>query len=178
MALPRKVAISEKPITLAAPPCCAVSWIGDSGSAFDIVRIPELDAQARAKLTRMATPTPLVTAGGKIAADAIFEVRVPEAGIRCDVLVLKTSPSGLSLGKGVMEEGGSSQWEARCLPILRSPNGNEIVLELKHNAPMLNSAHTRPGVEPAGGTFDRPRAREYRMRCGGEVTFSRKGSRQ
>lgn len=37
------------------------------------------------------------------------------------------------------------------LPILLSLNGEEIALELKHNALMLNSAHACPVVDPMGG---------------------------
>lgn len=63
-----------------ARPSCAAPWIVDSGSAFDIVRGAELEAQARLKLTKMASLTPLVTAGGKIDAGTIYEVGVPEVG--------------------------------------------------------------------------------------------------
>lgn len=63
-----------------------MSWIVDIGSAFDIVRGSELDAQARFNLAKMATPTPLATAGGKTDAVAIYERRVPEFGIRCATL--------------------------------------------------------------------------------------------
>lgn len=56
------------------------------------------------EVAKVATPTPLVTAGGKNDVDTIYEVSLPEAGIRCDALV-ETSPSVLSLGSRVMEEG-------------------------------------------------------------------------
>lgn len=106
-------------------PACAVSWIVGSASAFVIVRSSELGAVARSKLTKTAMPTQLVTAGGEVDADAIYEARVPEAGIRCNMLVLNTSPNALSLGRQAMEEGFSFPSDAGLLPML-SPEGDHI----------------------------------------------------
>lgn len=133
------------------PPLHAAPYRGSSTlGARSTSRSSGLGAQARSKLTRMATPTPLVTCGGEIDADTI---RVPEVGSRFDALVLKTSPNMLSLGKRVIEEGRSFRWEAGSLPVLLSPSGDAIAVALKHNIPMLNSAHACPVVEPAGGAL-------------------------
>lgn len=92
VAMPRRAAIFEALVAIGAPHACAVSWLADPGF--------ELGAQARSKLTKLTAPSPLVTACGKVDVDTICEVRAPQAGVQCSALVLKASPSVLSLGNG------------------------------------------------------------------------------
>lgn len=69
----------------------------------------------------------------------VYQVCMPEAGIRRGPLVLKTSPHVLSLGKRVTEGGSLFRWCAGESLVMISPSGDEIPLELKHSVPMLNS---------------------------------------
>lgn len=62
-------------------------------------------------------------------------------------------------GRGLVRRGRhagrfSFRWGAGCLPTLLSPEWEDIALVLKHNVPMLNSAHARPALEPMGGVPD------------------------
>lgn len=144
--MPRKVAVCDNFVTFAAPPACAMSWIVVSGSAFGIVRSSELDALTRSMLTKMAPPTPMMTTGDKVDADAFYEVKVLEVGIRCDALVLKISPSVLTFGKRDMEEGLSFRWDAGHLPTVLSTEGEMhliVVLPKSADCPARQHAKTQ-----------------------------------
>lgn len=120
----------EPSVVLAAAP---TSWNVDPGGAFDISRSSELDT-ARTRLAKLVAPTPLVTTGGDVGAGALHQVRVFEAGIGCDALVLKTL-SVESLGK---------HWCVGELPVLVSPIGDDVIPELRHDAPIADFAQTFP----------------------------------
>lgn len=69
---------------------------------------------------------------------------MPEAGIQCSALLLKATPSVLSLGRKGMDDRYSFWWHAGELRVIESPEGRDIALELRHNLPALTSARACP----------------------------------
>jgi hypothetical protein len=52
------------------------------------------------------------------------------SGIETTALVMKNSPTVMSMGKRCMREGYSFRWDAGCKPLLVPPDGEEIVLDV------------------------------------------------
>jgi len=156
------------------PACIASRWIIDSGSAFDIVDQGSLTQKERETVRRVADPTTLVTANGAIEADEVLPVRISDLGLKADALVLRDSPSVLSLGKRIMEEGFSFSWSPNSAPVLTSPTGRKIFLDVVHNVPFLPCAAklsmAAPGADDDHGEDDGAGGNPCRAEHGNQET--------
>ena len=130
------------------PTMLAGSWIVDSGSACDIVSHNSLDRHERKQVTDLQSAEPLITANGNTQATKSIAVEIGSAGISADAIASKKAPSVLSLGKRCVDEGFSFRWDAGRPPVLTRPDGQEIVLTVRQNVPLLFPS-------PVSGRFGR-----------------------
>ena len=95
------------------------------------------------------SPLALRTANGTISADREIDVSLATKG-RTKALVMKDSPSLLSLGRRCMDEGYAFTWPASGDPVLVAPDGTRHVLRVVNYVPVLPLVdEAEPPTEPA-----------------------------
>ena len=132
-----------KNMTVSCPAKCSrknpspiVEWIGDTGSAQDL--ISENDLQGHSA-RHSENPINIMTANGPSSADRQIKVNVPSLGIEADPYVLPSTPSVLSIGYRCMEQGFDFIWKACCRPYFRDKRGNKIFLDVRDTVTYLKS---------------------------------------
>ena len=113
-----------------------MEWIGDTGSAPDL--ISEHDLQGHASRTS-ENPINIMTANGPSSADQQIKINVPSLGIEADPYVLPSTPSVLSVGYRCVEQGFDVIWKACCRPSFRDKKGKKIFLDVRDSVPYLKS---------------------------------------
>ena len=112
-------------------------WILDTGSCVDLVRRDELSAQETRRITAADSPQNLLTANGPTKADQEVSLYVDSCGANTQALVMDDSPYVLSLGKLVQDMKFSFEWKRGRPPVLISPNGRNIPIEVRDYIPMV-----------------------------------------
>ncbi|CAE7497332.1 NaCP60E, partial [Symbiodinium natans] len=128
MSCPAKTKGSSKMLNL--------EWIGDTGSAQDL--IAERDLQ-HLKAYESEQPINIMTANGPSSADKQCDVDVPSIAISAKPYVLPDTPSVLSIGQRCMEQGFDFIWRACTRPYLKTPEGERVFLDVRDNVPFLKS---------------------------------------
>ncbi len=109
----------------------------DSGSYFDIVKKESLSDKEAQNVQDSGTTFRMATASGRIDTNESVNVGIPQLGDRQDVVVLAGCPSILSLGRMCMERGYTFIWKSGKSPLLVTPNGRKMVLEVEDYVPVL-----------------------------------------
>ena len=112
----------------------ADQWLLDSGSAFDIISPSQIPKGA--EISR-DTPYTLSTANGVVTVNETVQMRPYGSDNPTTALVMRDSPTVLSMGKRCLHEGYSFQWMAGRMPTLTLPDGTVITLNVTNGVPLL-----------------------------------------
>ena len=147
-------------------------WLLDSGSCFDIVNKNMVENIPSAVTTRRAEPMVLETANGNIKADSEANVSIGRLGTQTTAIVLPDSPSVLSLGRRCMVEGYKFEWPPYGPPVLTSPNGQSIILEVENMVPVLVASATgvEQSMQHARETTPSPKKKKKPTGAGGNTS--------
>ena len=75
------------------------------------------------------------TANGTVASDLVFTAVVPGLG-KQRFIKLPDSPDMLSMGQ-LVDDGFSFEWESKSRPVLTTPHGQRIVMDVVDNIPVI-----------------------------------------
>ncbi|CAE7248212.1 unnamed protein product [Symbiodinium natans] len=113
-----------------------MEWIGDTGSAQDLISEREL-----ADLVPFESDCPIniSTANGPGYANRQCEVGVPSINSVAKPYVLPNTPSVLSVGQRCMEQGYDFIWKGFQRPYFKVPGSGKVYLDVRDNVPYLKS---------------------------------------
>ena len=104
---------------------------------MNLVRKDELSGDEASRIHPVpGGPENLITANGPTQADKQVSVRLGSCNSSATALVLEDSPSVLSLGR-LVEEGFTFEWRAGREPVLVSPSGESVPMEVRDRVPMI-----------------------------------------
>ena len=123
-----------------------VTYVADSGAARHVKNLRELTHEELKRLKTLPEPVVLTTANGVVVIDKYIEAQIQKLGAAktLQMLVIEDSPSLLSIGKLVIDDGFKFFWEGKN-PCLVSPDGeytwlktNNYVFELTTHETIVN----------------------------------------
>ena len=117
--IPADLTVSCPARTSKKLPALDIEWIGDTGSAQDLISERDLAGMTSKESEH---PINIMTANGPSSADKQFAVNVPSIGIASDPYFLPDTPAVLSIGQRCMEEGFDFVWKS-ALP--QNPKGRK-----------------------------------------------------
>ena len=79
----------------------------------------------------------LNTCNGTAEANEIVRICIPSLGDELKALIMESTPPVMTIGKRVMEEGYGFIWQPFQAPMLYTPAGKKIQLEVVNNVPYL-----------------------------------------
>ena len=92
----------------------------------------------RHKIRKADTPLIFVTANGEVPCDKVIATDIPQLGITRDMYVMKDSPSVISIGRLVIDDGYDFIWKhSDHQAVLLSPKGERHNLWDDMYTPML-----------------------------------------
>ena len=126
-------------------------FLVDSGAGLHVVSLRSLSKREKASIQNLDVPYKVNTANGEIIIDKFATVRVRELGITVKAMVLKDSPSVLSLGKLVDEHGFEYRWTKFKAPILISEDGKIIKCRTANFVPRITPIDSFRGAKATAG---------------------------
>ncbi len=105
-----------------------LGWLLDSGSSCDLV---QYDSIPDMQTTTTETIKILDTANGVVRTNAAVELDIGTFPQKAQPYVVENSPPLLSLGQRCMSDGFSLYWGPGQLPILTTPQGKHITLNVE-----------------------------------------------
>ena len=128
--------VKNKGLALMRGLLCAVMWLGDTGSSYDV------DGSIKTDLHRLERPLTLDTANGPRRIQNGSSVEIPSVGTR-QALHVPGSPNLCSFGVRVIDEGCALHWlppskkrpESECYMIL--PSGERVDFLIHQKVPYL-----------------------------------------
>ena len=129
------------------PPMPSDVWIMDTGCGHDLVREALVEGYPTTGSYNGERQKKIVfaTANGKVSSRHVVPMRCNILNTTVAPYALPETPSVLSIGLRCMEQGYSFHWRAGQLPVLVTPCGNVVPLEVERNVPVL-----RVGEDSAG----------------------------
>ena len=116
----------------------AFQIIGDSGAAQHCRGLDDIPINERCKIRKADVPLIFVTANGEVPCDEVIATDIPQLGITRDMYVMKDSPSVISIGRLVIDDGYDFVWKHRDRrAVLISPQGKRHNLWTDNFTPML-----------------------------------------
>ena len=115
----------------------SIRWLADTGCPIDLIGLNELSSSERTMIRKIGRSHSLQTANGTATTLGSITADMTDIEEVVDAHVMSNTPSLISIGKRCMEQGYSFSWPAGDLPVLRGPNGREIVLDVVNNVPYL-----------------------------------------
>ena len=113
-------------------------WLIDSGAAVDLLRRSDVPEVYECLVTEADPPVRLITANGRITAHETIPLPVPALGGEVHPYLVKSTPAVLSLGKLCMEQGYAFHWAPHGAPVLVTPSGKSVCLQVENNCPYLD----------------------------------------
>ena len=113
-------------------------WLIDSGAAVDLLGRSDVPEVYECLVTEADPPVRLITANGKIVANETIPLPVPALDSAVHPYLVKSTPAVLSLGKLCMEQGFAFHWPAHGNPVLVTPDGKSVCLQVENNCPYLD----------------------------------------
>jgi hypothetical protein len=110
-------------------------WIADTGSPYDLVCVNDLHEQLLAARVPADNVVELNTCNGTAEANEQVRISTPSLGDELKALILNSTPPVMTIGKRVMEQGYGFMWQAYLAPVLYTPAGKQIQLEVINNVP-------------------------------------------
>ena len=102
----------------------AFQIIGDSGAAQHCRGLDDIPINERCKIRKADVPLIFVTANGEVPCDEVIATDIPQLGITRDMYVMKDSPSVISIGRLVTNDGYDFVWKHHDRrAVLISPQG-------------------------------------------------------
>ena len=89
----------------------AFQIIGDSGAAQHCRGLDDIPQHERCKIRKADIPLIFVTANGEVPCDEVIATDIPQLGITRDMYVMKDSPSVISIGRLVIDDGYDFIWK-------------------------------------------------------------------
>ena len=130
----------------------AFQIIGDSGAAQHCRGLDDIPKDERHKTRKADIPLIFVTANGEVPCDKVIATDIPQLGITRDMYVMKDSPSVISIGRLVIDDGYEFVWKHRGhQAVLISPNGERHNLWNDMYTPMLAVQTSQDFNEPNNG---------------------------
>ena len=116
----------------------AFQIIGDSGAAQHCRGLDDIPKDERHKIRKADTPLIFVTANGEVPCNKVIATDIPQLGITRDMYVMKDSPSVISIGRLVIDDGCDFIWKhSDHQAVLISPKGERHNLWNDMYTPML-----------------------------------------
>jgi hypothetical protein len=112
-------------------------WIWDTGAGIDIISA-RCVANMKHLITKPANSLPIVTANGSAFAEQEILLKPTAMKEIVKPFVLGDSPPVLSVGWRCMELGYDFWWPAFQRPIITTPGGQTLTLEVDDYFPFLN----------------------------------------
>ena len=89
----------------------AFQIIGDSGAAQHCRGQDDIPKDERHKIRKADIPLIFVTANGEVPCNKVIATDIPQLGITRDMYVMKDSPSVISIGRLVIDDGYDFIWK-------------------------------------------------------------------
>ena len=121
-------------------------WLMDTGCGHDL--IGRCDVPSWAKAFNAASPVLFSTANGTTSATEQVPIEVPSLRDSVRPYLLRSSPAVLSIGRRCAEEGYGFYWPPKGLPILETPTGQCLQLEVEGYIPYLPTTAAVVTVPP------------------------------
>jgi hypothetical protein len=131
--MPGKDPVSPARAGFAGPPV----WLIDTGSGHDLVSRADFPPWVLSQAVRAKSPLNLDTANGILRADMELPMQLAPFGVSISPLLLPCTPAVLSVGKRCMDEGYAFHWEPASMPVMITPSGCVVTLEVSGNVPYL-----------------------------------------
>ena len=116
-----------------------VLWVADTGSANHLTSPAQLDAKTLRKMSACTEEIRLATANGQVSPEGEIDVHLPELGLDARLLVLKTCPRVLSVGRLVEDHGLEFHWTPGRA-YFQNPGGQSVECEVRNYVPMIESS--------------------------------------
>ncbi len=117
--------------------------IADTGSALHVRRLDDIPLRERQLIVEVLRPIQLQTANGETPVSKQIATKISKPGCTKDMYVLKDSPSIISVGRLVLDDGYDFYWRHKDeKAVLVRPDGRRIVLENDNYTPMLTIKET------------------------------------
>lgn len=114
------------------------NWIVDSGAAFHLVNKSDLPVSIQREIYKATHPVILLSANGEVPESGRLQLRSSKLARGFETTVLEDTPNVFSLGKLVVEEGYDFHWTSDKPPYLKSPQGDEIELNVIDFVPFID----------------------------------------
>ena len=112
--------------------------IADTGSALHARSLDDIPIRERQMIIEALRPMTLQTANGETLVNKQIATRISKLGCAKDMYVLEDSPSIISVGRLVLDDGCDFYWRHKDRKaVLVRPEGRRIVLENGNHTPML-----------------------------------------
>ena len=126
-------------------------WLIDTGAGFDLVSADDIDPEYLEKARRILKETVVLrTANSTVEVDSCIELRLKRLAEVIEPLLLDDTPPVFSCGKHCREDGYGFYWAPWAKrPILWTPKGEQIRLQVHENVPYLDDDAKIDKVSPA-----------------------------
>ena len=112
-------------------------WLVDTGCPIDLVASDDLTDSEMKYVREVADGIRLNTANGRTKTSGVLNFEIEGLADDVEAHVLTKTPTVFSLGKRCMNLGYSFEWRAGKNPVLITPRGKKIVLEVIDDVPYL-----------------------------------------
>ena len=102
------------------------TWMADTGASVDVIDESHLSNKGWNKLTRLDQPLTYGTAAGDVTVDSTIALHSKSIG-DIDAVILKDSPSVISVGRRCMEQGFGFYWHPYKEPVIVHPDTKTII---------------------------------------------------
>ena len=100
-------------------------WLADTGASVDAIGKRHLSQQGRKTIVKMEKPISFDAAAGSITVDASVPLQSKSIG-DIDAVLLKDSPSVITVGRRCMEQGYGFHWDPFKPPVIKHPDGTKV----------------------------------------------------
>ena len=125
-------------VLAAGAPSLVMVWLMDTGCGFDLVQKSNVDHLEKA-FRPASQVVRLNTANGETVVKEEISLKIPQLSESIRALILDSTPDVLSIGQRVVEKGYDFYWRHKYhnTPLLVTPSGQPIALEVSGNIPYL-----------------------------------------
>ena len=102
------------------------SWMADTGASVDVVDESHLSNKGWKKLSRLDQPLTYGTAAGDVTVDSTIALHSKSIG-DIDAVILKDSPSVISVGRRCVEQGFGFYWRPYKPPVVVHPDTKTMI---------------------------------------------------
>ena len=158
----------ELNVNNASPATGPGRWLIDSGAAVDLLRRSDVPEVYECLVTEADPPVRLITANGRITASETIPLPVPTLGGEAHPYLVKSTPAVLSLGKLCMEQGYAFHWAPHGTPVLVTPSGETVCLQVENNCPYLDDGSEATQTVCAARVVIEEDDRKHERPCAGD----------